>query len=251
MLSQKTLRSVAGGALNVGPSTLCTMAQTYSITAPITFQQSTYPSQISALSFDSLSDVLWAGNGLGQVVAYYRNRMRGVAFPVGDNYISSLSISDSQIYAMTIAGQGLGAWGRGGVNKWHYRCGHSLFLFFFLYHSKSILFRTQGTTMLSGFAQRGNTLVAVSNHAELLVLNTTNGTVTRTIPCPPQVVHLHASHSLLLSGSSDGLLRTHDLRTPMKRTFGSGENSVRAHQGSIQAIESSSNWIYTIGWSSR
>lgn len=29
------------------------------------------------------------------------------------------------------------------------------------------------------------------------------------------------------------------------------EHSVRAHQGGIQGIESSGNWIYTIGWSSR
>lgn len=104
--------------------------------------------------------------------------------------------------------------------------------------------------MISNFAQRGHTLVAVSNHAELLVLNTVNGTITRQIPCSPQIVRLHASHSLLLSGSSDGLLRTHDLRTSMNRNSGT-ENSVRAHQGSIQAIESSSNWVYTIGWSSR
>jgi len=102
------------------------MANTYSITAPITYQQTTYPSQISALSFDPVSDVLWAGNGLGQVAAYYRNRMRGVTFPVGENYVSSLSVSDSQIYAMTIAGQGLGAWSRGGVNKWHHRYGSEI-----------------------------------------------------------------------------------------------------------------------------
>jgi len=102
------------------------MASTYTITAPITYQQTTYPSQISALSFDPVSDVLWAGNGHGQVAAYYRNRMRGVAFPVGENYVSSLSISDSQIYAMTITGQGLGAWARGGINRWHYRFVHRI-----------------------------------------------------------------------------------------------------------------------------
>lgn len=97
------------------------MANTYSITTPITYQQDIYPSQISALAFDPVSDVLWAGNGLGQVAAFYRNRMRGVVFPVGDNYVSSLYAREQQVYAMTMDGRGLGAWGKGGANIWHYR----------------------------------------------------------------------------------------------------------------------------------
>jgi PAB-dependent poly(A)-specific ribonuclease subunit 2 len=97
------------------------MANTYSVSIPITYQSQIYPCRISSVSFDPVSDVLWAGNELGQVCAYYRNRMRGVAFPVGEGYVSSLSTSDQQIYAMSITGQGLGAWSKGGVNKWHYR----------------------------------------------------------------------------------------------------------------------------------
>jgi len=97
------------------------MANTYSITAPITYQQDVYASQISTLAFDPVSDVLWAGNGLGQVAAFYRNRMRGVAFPVGKNYVSSLYARENQVYAMTMEGQGLGAWTKGGVNIWQYR----------------------------------------------------------------------------------------------------------------------------------
>lgn len=105
---------------NVDPT--ATMANTYAVVAPITYQRDTpYPSQISALCFDPVSDVLWGGNGHGQVAAYYRNRTRGIAFLAGESYVSGLSVSDQQLYAMTIAGQGLGAWGKGGVNKWYYR----------------------------------------------------------------------------------------------------------------------------------
>ncbi|CAG8768565.1 12220_t:CDS:2, partial [Acaulospora colombiana] len=181
---------------------------------------------ISAVSFDPVSDVLWAGNEVGQVCAYYRNRMRGVAFTVGEGYVSSLSISDQHIYAMSIAGQGLGAWSRGGVNN------------------------TPANTSISTFTNRASTLIAVSNKAEFLALNTSTGKIIRQVPCPPQVVVLHASHSLILSGSSDGFIRTHDFRTSMKRNSGS-ENMIRAHQGSVRAINSSGNWIYTIGWNIR
>ena len=109
---------------------------------------------------------------------------------------------------------------------------------------------TPANTAVSTFAQEGHTLVAVSDKAEFLVMNTKTGTVGRQIPCPPQVVNLHVSHSSVLSGSSDGILRTHDLRGSTKRSSGT-ELSVRAHQGSIQAIESSGNWVYTIGWTLR
>jgi PAB-dependent poly(A)-specific ribonuclease subunit 2 len=109
---------------------------------------------------------------------------------------------------------------------------------------------TPANSIVSTFAQEGHTLVAVSDKAEFLVMNTKTGTVGRQMPCPPQVVNLHVSHSLVFSGSSDGLLRTHDLRGSMKRNSGT-ELSVRAHQGSIQAIESSGNWVYTIGWTIR
>ncbi|KAG8829897.1 poly(A)-specific ribonuclease [Serendipita sp. 400] len=206
------------------------MTNIYSTSAPFTFQRDTYSCQISALSFDPVSDVLWAGNGVGQVAAFYRNRMRGVLFPVDKNAVSSLLVNDNHIYAMTLNGQGVGAWSKGGVNSWHYR--------------------TPATTNLSTFTQYGNMLVAMTNKAELLTINTTNGAITRTIPCYPQILRLHATHSVVLSGSSDGLLRKHDLRAATKRDFGS-EASIRAHQGSIQAIEASGNWIYTIGWSSR
>ncbi|PVG02168.1 hypothetical protein CPB86DRAFT_811668 [Serendipita vermifera] len=131
---------------------------------------------------------------------------------------------------MSIAGQGLGAWTKGGVNKWHYR--------------------TSANTSISTFTNRASTLIAVTNKAEFLALNTSTGKIIRQVPCPPQVVVLHASHSLILSGSSDGFIRTHDFRTSTKRNSGA-ENMIRAHQGSVRAINSSGNWIYTIGWNIR
>lgn len=97
------------------------MANTYSITIPITYQHDFYPMQISALCFDPVSDVLWAGNDVGQIGAFYRNRMRGVAFPAGEGSVSAITASEHQIYAMTMTGRGLGSWGKGGLNKWHYR----------------------------------------------------------------------------------------------------------------------------------
>lgn len=97
------------------------MSNTYANILPITYQRDTFPTPISAISFDPVSDVLWAGNNSGQVAAYYRTRSRGVVYPVGNEFVSTLMTNEHHVYAMTIEGKGLGAWSKGGANKWHYR----------------------------------------------------------------------------------------------------------------------------------
>lgn len=81
------------------------------------------PDSISALSFDPLSDTLWAGLSSGRIVSFYSSRgYRGVSFPVGgDAAVRGLIATDSNVRAFAVGGDGVGAWGKGGVNKWYYR----------------------------------------------------------------------------------------------------------------------------------
>lgn len=84
------------------------------------------------------------------------------------------------------------------------------------------------------------------------MLNTTLGTAIRTLPAVSQITHLHFSHSLLLSGSADGFIRTHDVRTSMRKEDGaSGEHSVKAHLGGLLSLDAVGNFVYSIGWSFR
>jgi hypothetical protein len=55
---------------------------------------------------------------------------------------------------------------------------------------------------------------------------------------------------MLLSGSSDGYLRVHDPRTGMGRT-GATENAVKAHSSSIEGIQTTGNFVFTIGMGER
>ena len=59
--------------------------------------------------------------------------------------------------------------------------------------------------------------------------------------------HLHLSHTMLLSGSADGYVRTHDPRNGGRRADGGAEGSVFAHAGGVQGLQSSGNYVYTIG----
>lgn len=78
---------------------------------------------ITALAFDPVSDTLWGGNSAGSLVAYHSQQpFRGVYFPVGDNRpVKKIFPGESHVRAMTESGLGLGAWTKGGCNKWYYR----------------------------------------------------------------------------------------------------------------------------------
>ena len=95
----------------------------YSLVQPITVQRDIYPIPISALSFDPVSDTLWGGNNVGSLAAYHgQSRIRGVFFPVGhDHPVKKIIAIDSQVRAVAGSGVGVGAWSKGGVNRWYFR----------------------------------------------------------------------------------------------------------------------------------
>jgi PAB-dependent poly(A)-specific ribonuclease subunit 2 len=91
--------------------------------APITHQRNIFPQPISALSFDPVADTLWAGTNSGSVIAFYGSRgMRGVTFPVGGGLaVKKITVEENCVRAFGLASEGLGSWGKGGVNKWYFR----------------------------------------------------------------------------------------------------------------------------------
>jgi hypothetical protein len=98
-------------------------AQTYRHAAPIPQQHEALAQVITALSFDPTSDTLWTGSDSGNVTAYYTSQgIRGVSFPVGGGLAVNRVVADeTQVRAQGVAGEGVGAWSKGGVNRWYYR----------------------------------------------------------------------------------------------------------------------------------
>jgi PAB-dependent poly(A)-specific ribonuclease subunit 2 len=86
-----------------------------------------YPQPVTALSFDPVSDTLWVGSNSGTVAAYYGTRgAHGVMFPVGGSLaVSKIIAGENYVRALGVAGDGLGSWSKGGVNKWLCRSVHS------------------------------------------------------------------------------------------------------------------------------
>jgi PAB-dependent poly(A)-specific ribonuclease subunit 2 len=83
--------------------------------------QMPYPQPVTSLSFDPVSDTLWAGNTAGLVHACHgASRMRGVSYFVarGDP-IKKIVASESVVHACTSSS--VGSWGKGGVNKWYHQ----------------------------------------------------------------------------------------------------------------------------------
>lgn len=75
---------------------------------------------ISALAFDPVSDALWAGTALGSVAAQYPTNARGIQYPATTQGHPVLKLSASEKDVKAVTESGMGAWGKGGVNKWYY-----------------------------------------------------------------------------------------------------------------------------------
>ncbi|KAF8628478.1 hypothetical protein AX15_003989 [Amanita polypyramis BW_CC] len=196
------------------------------------FSLPTFPQPVSALSFDPVSDTLWTGSNTGRVTALHGTRgIRGVSFPVGGNLtINKISAGDNYIRASGIAGNGMGSWAKGGMNKW------------FHHISANITTFTDATNV-------SHHIAASTVDSRLIFLNSMTGGSVREVVTPSLITQLQFSHSVLVSGSSDGYLRLHDPRTGMNKP--NAEGSVKAHLSGIQGIQTTGNFILTIGLGER
>lgn len=96
------------------------MSGSYATIAPIS---NGFAQAINALSFDPVSDILWAGLNSGVVVAYLgRQGIRGPCFRTGSNLsVKKIIAGDHHVLAADNANEALGSWTKGGVNKWLFR----------------------------------------------------------------------------------------------------------------------------------
>ncbi|KAF7359264.1 PAN2-PAN3 deadenylation complex catalytic subunit PAN2 [Mycena sanguinolenta] len=200
------------------------MTTSYRPIAPIT--ASNYPQPLTALSFDPVSDTLWVGSNSGSIVAYHGTRgLHGVSFPVGGQLaVSKILAGENYVRAMGVSGEGLGSWSKGGVNKWFCRPPPTL-------------------TTFSNTSMASSVLAASSTGSELLLLNSMTGAILRQVSTPSLITHLEFSHSAILSGASDGYVRTHDPRTALHRP----ESQIMAHYSGIQGLQTTGNFVFTIG----
>lgn len=105
-------------------------------------------------------------------------------------------------------------------------------------------------TTFSNASSHSHFLAAATTNLELLFLNSMTGSVVRQVPTTSVLTQLQFSHSVLLSGSSDGFLRVHDPRTGMGRA-GAAESVIKSHTGSIQGLQTIGNFAFTIGMGER
>ena len=99
------------------------MSTTYHQIPSLVYQRDILPQPITALSFDPVSDILWSGTNSGHVCANYTPRgLRGVHYPVGGPLaVKKILATESNIIASGLASEGVGAWGKGGVNSWYFK----------------------------------------------------------------------------------------------------------------------------------
>ncbi len=99
------------------------MSSTYHQIPSLVYQRDVLPQPITALSFDPVSDILWSGTNSGHVCANNTPRgLRSVHYPVGGHLaVKRILATDSNVIACGVAAEGIGAWGKGGVNAWYFK----------------------------------------------------------------------------------------------------------------------------------
>ncbi|GAB1517761.1 poly(A)-specific ribonuclease [Rhizoctonia solani] len=196
---------------------------------------------VTALSFDPVSDVLWTGSAAGLVSGYFGNvttigyagsLTRGVTFPVrGETGVLKILTGEKDIKAL--GSGGLGSWTKGGAGRWQFMPQEHLSTF------------THHPTIPNTFV-----VAAQSPGSGFHIVNAISGASLRRVSSPFNVSHLAHVGTLLVSGTVDGMLRTHDFRT-RGREDTAAESSCIAHTGGIQALEAAGNYIFTAGWGIR
>ncbi|KAL1747522.1 ubiquitin carboxyl-terminal hydrolase-domain-containing protein [Schizophyllum fasciatum] len=208
------------------------MQAPYQPIAPIAL--ASFPEPVTAVSFDPVSDTLWAGTNSGYINAFHGTQgARGVCFPVGGNLsVKRIVAGDSVVRAFGAGSNGIGCWSKGGVNKWFHRWTPPT-----------------NVTAFTSTSYSSHTLAVAATVPEIALLNAATGSVVRTTPIATVVNQMDFSPSLLLAGCMDGHLRIFDPRTALTPT--GGPSAVRAHSNSVQGLQVSGNDVFTIGISMR
>lgn len=97
-------------------------------------------------------------------------------------------------------------------------------------------------TVFSNNATHGPVFFACTAAQELLAINSQNGALVRKTSAVSIYTHLVCTPNILLTGASDGYIRTIDPRTSIPTASG-----VQAHPSGISGLQASGTFIYTIG----
>ncbi|KAH9923924.1 exonuclease-domain-containing protein [Epithele typhae] len=140
----------------------------------LVYQRDVLPQPITSLSFDPVTDILWSGTNSGHVCTNYTARgLRGVHYPVGGHLaVKKILATESNVIACGVASDGIGAWGKGGLNAWFFRPGNQI-------------------TTFSKKPSNGSTVALSTASSELILLNTQTGSVLRHSSVPSILTHLH------------------------------------------------------------
>ncbi|EJU05749.1 hypothetical protein DACRYDRAFT_46547 [Dacryopinax primogenitus] len=208
---------------------------TYHTISPLSLS----PEPVSALAFDPFSDTLWSGSESGIISCYNGIEPSNVRYPLVSNPlppagIKRILVTDREIRSFSSAG--VGGRSRGGISRWFYRCEPHLW---------SML-------PLSAFANHptSSTGALLATASAVQELSLPAETISRQIPTTAPVTQMRTSSSgLLVTGATDGYLRTYDVRHPRGHVYSSAD--VKAHNGAVHCLETSGNFTFSVGLNMR
>ncbi|GAA5943118.1 hypothetical protein JCM3775_000652 [Rhodotorula graminis] len=201
------------------------------------------PSPPTALAFDPMSPLVFAGSPSGTVASYFCQPTTGLggrytSYRAHWGAVGEMGVDPSGILSVGGGGSMPGRSGGGGSVKLANRRGMTLW---------SV--ETDPPVPLTTVAytpSRSSEIVATGPGSDMVVVNLSRGSVVRKQPSPLSFVHLRRS-SQLVGSTITGSLCLLDTRTP---EFTIGE-TVLAHTGGISQLETEGNYIVTVGFTMR
>ncbi|KAN0062546.1 poly(A)-specific ribonuclease [Thecaphora frezii] len=204
---------------------------------------------VSALTFDTSSELLWAGTSLGQVVSHYGPDLsRYVSYPAHGTHArpsptKGILVDPRHVYS--IGENGIKCASRRGLGKWSMLTSQNVPSLSLASMCASPL-AASSDLIVGGSSQSAATTgeLDADNDVVLAVSNST-GSIIRRAPSEAPILHLRKSGRLVCAGTINGHIQLRDPRTLAI------EHRLHAHPGGLIDMQADGNLVYSVGWTVR
>ncbi|WFD35442.1 poly(A)-specific ribonuclease [Malassezia cuniculi] len=205
---------------------------------------------VSALYFDTYTELLWTGSASGQVTSHtntpptYPRYTSYAAHGTVNQRAEVLRITGNEKSIFSVSQDSVRAVQRSGLGRWTVRMAD---------HAPGLQLASMCDTPLStssdifvgGATAAARRTGVLAPEDQILAINTNAATVTRSVPSEAPLTHLRRAGRVLCAGTAGGAVQIRDPRTLAI------ENRLNAHHGGLTDMQADGHFVYTIGWTLR
>ncbi|EST08831.1 Exonuclease, RNase T/DNA polymerase III [Kalmanozyma brasiliensis GHG001] len=208
------------------------------------------PPAVTALTFDSYSELLWQGTSFGTVSSLYSSQLsrytsyaaHGV--PTRPSPAKGILADERHIYS--IGDNTIKCSQRRGLAKWTTLTQDIGTNAMNLVSMCASPLAASSDIVAAGLSQSAANTGEIDNDNDLIVtVNNSTGAVVRTVPAEAPIVHVRKSGRYVCAGTVNGHVQLRDPRTLKV------EHRLHAHPGGLVDVQADGHILYSVGWTVR